>query len=209
AFRGTRLIVPACHDTASAVAAVPATGNDWAFISSGTWSLVGTVLDSPCVTEEARRMNFTNLGGVGGTTCFLKNVNGMWLLRQCLDEWERDGQLWSLEDLVQECAPLSTPQVLIDVDDPQLVVPGNILAKIKTQFERVGQKMPAPDARGIPLLANTIFHSLARRYADVLTAIEKITGKKFRRLFIVGGGSKNAFLNRLTAQSSGLEVIAG
>ena len=86
-----------------AVAAVPATGNDWAFISSGTWSLVGIVLDSPCVTEEARRMNFTNLGGVGGTTCFLKNVNGMWLLRQCLDEWERDGQLWSLEDLVQEC----------------------------------------------------------------------------------------------------------
>jgi rhamnulokinase len=209
AFRGTRLIVPACHDTASAVAAVPATGNDWAFISSGTWSLVGTVLDSPCVTEEARRMNFTNLGGVGGTTCFLKNVNGMWLLRQCLDEWERGGQLWSLEDLVQECAPLPTPQVLIDVDDPQLVVPGNVLAKIKTQFERVGQKMPAPDARGIPLLANTIFHSLARRYADVLTAIEKITGKKLRRLFIVGGGSKNAFLNRLTAQSSGLEVIAG
>ena len=94
------MIVPACHDTASAIAAIPATGDDWAFISSGTWSLVGTMLDSPCVSDEARSQNFTNLGGVGGKICFLKNVNGMWLLRQCMDEWEANGVMWKLEDLL-------------------------------------------------------------------------------------------------------------
>jgi len=209
AFCGTRLIVPACHDTASAIAAIPARGQDWAFISSGTWSLVGTVLDSPCITEEACELNFTNLGGVGGTTCFLKNVNGMWLLRQCMDEWERLGEHWTLQDLVRQCALLPQPQVLIDVDDPELVLPGKMLAKINAQCNRAGHESFLPDSRGIPLLANTVFHSLARRYAQVLSAITEITGKKLKRLFIVGGGSKNTFLNRLTAEYSGLEVIPG
>src|SRR5437762_80929 len=209
ALGGTRLIVPACHDTASAIAAIPARGEDWAFISSGTWSLVGTVLDSPCVTEEARELNFTNLGGVGGTTCFLKNVNGMWLLRQCMDEWEGLGQHWTLQDLLRQCALLPQPQSSIDVDDPELVLPGKILGKINAQANRAGHESFLPDSRGIPLLANTIFHSLARRYAQVLSAVTEITGKKLKRLFIVGGGSKNAFLNRLTAEYSGLEVIPG
>ena len=154
-------------------------------------------------------MNFTNLGGVGGTTCFLKNVNGMWLLRQCMDEWERLGQHWSLQDLVRQCALLPQPQILIDVDDPELVLPGKMLGKINAQCHHAGQESFLPDSRGIPLLANTIFHSLARRYAQVLSAITEITGKKLKRLFIVGGGSKNTFLNRLTAEYSGLEVIPG
>jgi rhamnulokinase len=209
AFCGTRLIVPACHDTASAIAAIPAKGEDWAFVSSGTWSLVGTVLDSPCITEEARELNFTNLGGVGGTTCFLKNVNGMWLLRQCMDEWERLGQHWTLQDLIRQCALLSQPQIFIDVDDPELVQPGKTLGKINAQCNRAGHGSFLPDSRGIPLLVNTIFHSLARRYAEVLSAITGITGKKLKRLFIVGGGSKNTFLNRLTAEYSGLEVVPG
>jgi len=209
AFCGTRLIVPACHDTASAIAAIPAKGEDWAFISSGTWSLVGTVLNSPCITKEARELNFTNLGGVGGTTCFLKNVNGMWLLRQCMDEWERLGQHWTLPDLIRQCALLPQPQILIDLDAPELVLPGKMLGKINAQCNRAGHESFLPDSRGIPLLANTIFHSLARRYAQVLSAITEITGKKLKRLFIVGGGSKNTFLNRLTAEYSGLEVIPG
>jgi rhamnulokinase len=209
ALRRARLIVPACHDTTSAVAAVPATGDDWAFISSGTWSLVGTVLDSPCVTDEARKMNFTNLGGVGGTICFLKNVNGMWLLRQCMDEWEAGGHIWSLEDLVQQCEPLPEPRAFIDVDEPQLMLPGNMLAKINGQLERAGHQGFAADSHGIPMLANTVFHSLARRYAEVLATVGKITKKKLQRLFIVGGGSKNGLLNRLTAQYTGLEVVAG
>lgn len=209
AFRRTRLTVPACHDTASAIAAIPATGDDWAFISSGTWSLVGTVLDSPCVTEEARKMNFTNLGGVGGTICFLKNVNGMWLLRQCIDEWEAAGQGWSLEDLLHQCLSLPEPRAFVDVDEPQLMSPGNVLAKINAQLARSGHQGFATDIQGIPMLANTIFHSLARRYAEVLATVGKITGKKLKRLFIVGGGSKNGLLNRLTAQYTGLEVITG
>jgi len=133
----------------------------------------------------------------------------MWLLRQCMDEWERLGQHWTLQDLVRQCALLPQAQILIDVDDPELVLPGKILGKINAQCNRAGHESFLPDSRGIPLLANTIFHSLARRYAQVLSAVTEITGKKLKRLFIVGGGSKNAFLNRLTAEYSGLEVIPG
>ena len=209
AFRETSLIVPACHDTASAIAAIPATGDDWAFISSGTWSLVGTVISSPCVSAEAQRMNFTNLGGVGGTICFLKNVNGMWLLRQCMDEWEGHGHLYSVADLLQRCASLTAPDHLIDVDDPPLLLPGDMLAKINAQRKRGGHRPFSLESGDIPLIANVIFHSLAARYAEVLTSIADITGKKLKRLFIVGGGSKNVLLNRLTAERTGLEVVPG
>ena len=209
AFRGTQIIVPACHDTASAIAAIPAAGDDWAFISSGTWSLVGTVLDAPCVTEEARDLNFTNLGGVGGRICFLKNVNGMWLLRQCMDEWEAHGVRWSFQELLSRCAALPEPAALIDVDDTQLMVPGHTIDKINAQLESLGQPKIGLDADSCAALATMIFHSLAARYAEVLGWIGKITGKKLERLFIVGGGSRNSLLNTLTAQRTGLEVLPG
>jgi rhamnulokinase len=209
AFRQTQLIVPACHDTASAIAAIPASGDDWAFISSGTWSLVGTVLSRPCVGEDARSMNFTNLGGVGGTVCFLKNVNGMWLLRQCMDEWESRGFAWTLGDLLHMCASLPVPAALIDVDDPELMVPGHMLAKINAQLERGGNRPMPLEGSDLPAVANLILHSLAARYAEVLGSVARITGKSLKRLFIVGGGSRNKLLNRLTAERTGLEVIAG
>ena len=209
AFRETKLVVPACHDTASAIAAIPAVGDDWAFISSGTWSLVGTVLDSPCATDEARAANFTNLGGVGAKICFLKNVNGMWLLKQCMEEWEQRGSRWSLDDLLMRCAALPHSSALIDVDDPQLLLPGNTIGKINNQLARLGQERFTGEDGAMPAIANTIFHSLAGRYADVLSSISRITGKKLKRLFIVGGGSQNALLNRLTAERTGLEVIPG
>ena len=208
-FSDTKLIVPACHDTASAIAAIPASGNDWAFISSGTWSLVGTVLESPCVSERAREMNFTNLGGVGGTICFLKNVNGMWLLRQCMDEWERQGRTWKLEELIRRCEQLPAPGTLIDVDEAALMRPGNMVEKINAQLKAASAPQLEVSDQGIPAMANVIFYSLAKRYADVLAYVARITGKKLRRLFIVGGGSKNGFLNRLTASCTGLEVIPG
>jgi len=208
-FSDTKLIVPACHDTASAIAAIPASGNDWAFISSGTWSLVGTVLASPCVSESAREMNFTNLGGVGGTICFLKNVNGMWLLRQCMDEWEREGYAWKLEELIRRCEQLPAPSMLIDVDEASLMHPGNMVAKINAQLKVVSVPQIEVNDEGITAMANVIFHSLAKRYADVLACVGRITGKKLRRLFVVGGGSKNGLLNRLTAACTGLEVIPG
>jgi rhamnulokinase len=209
AFRQTQLIVPACHDTASAIAAIPASGDDWAFISSGTWSLVGAVLNAPCVSKDAQAMNFTNLGGVGGTFCFLKNVNGMWLLRQCLDEWESRGSSWTVHDLLQECASLPAPATLIDVDDPELLVPGNMLEKINAQLQRHVGGATSSDDLDSPAVANLVLHSLAARYAEVLDAIARITGKKLRRLIIVGGGSRNLLLNRLTAERTGLEVVVG
>ena len=209
AFRDTQVIVPACHDTASAIAAIPALGDDWAFISSGTWSLVGTVLDSPCVTDDARSMNFTNLGGVGGKICFLKNVNGMWLLRQCMDEWEQQGFRVSMDELLAGCAALPAPATLIEVDDPQLMLPAHTIDKINAQLVRLGQRRFGLDRADISHLTNTIIHSLAARYAEVLAHISAITRKKLKRLFIVGGGSQNKLLNRLTAQRTGLEVILG
>jgi rhamnulokinase len=209
-LRETKIIAPACHDTASAIAAIPASGEDWAFISSGTWSLVGTVLNAPCVSGEARGANFTNLGGVGGKICFLKNVNGMWLLQQCMEEWERSGSRWSVPELLAKCRSLPTPPHTIDVDDPQLMIPGDAIAKINIQLERAGQpKFSATSDSTIASIANLIFHSLAARYAEVLSSIATITGKKLKRLFIVGGGNQNTHLNDLTAKRTGLEVILG
>jgi rhamnulokinase len=208
-FHDTQIIVPACHDTASAIAAIPAVGDDWAFISSGTWSLVGTVLDSPCNSDDARTSNFTNLGGVGGKICFLKNVNGMWLLRQFLDECEATGSYCSVPELLSKCASLPAPRCLIDVDHPRLMLPGNTVGNINAQLEHLGQPGLFADDAGIPAIANLIFHSLAARYAEVLSSIGRITGKKLRRLFIVGGGSQNTLLNRLTAERTGLEVMPG
>src|SRR5256885_290716 len=209
ALRNTKLIVPACHDTASAIAAIPASGEDWGFISSGTWSLVGTVLTAPRVSEEARAMNFTNLGGVGRSICFLKNVNGMWLLRQCMDQWEERGTRVSLNELVLECEALPAPDFLIDVDDPPLTLPGDMLGKINKQLQRRGRPTFARESRDIPFIANTIFHSMAEGYAEVVGWIAAITGKRLKGLFIVGGGSKNTLLNRLTAERTGLEVLRG
>jgi rhamnulokinase len=209
ALSNTQLWVPACHDTASAIAAIPAVGDDWAFISSGTWSLVGTVLDRACVSEQARKMNFTNLGGVGGSICFLKNVNGMWLLRQSMDAWERAGQVWTVGELVRECQQLPPPQVLIDVDRPALAAPRDMPAAINALLAEAGHAPMPSDRTGIPQMANLIFHSLARRYAEVLAAVAETTGKRLKRLFIVGGGARNEFLNRLTAERTGLEVHCG
>ena len=209
AFGNTKLIVPACHDTASAIAAIPASGEDWGFISSGTWSLVGTVLTAPCISDAARQMNFTNLGGAGRSICFLKNVNGLWLLRQCMDEWEERGKRVILSELIRECETLPAPDYVIDIDDPPLTLPGDIHGKINAQLRRRGQAMLSANRRDIPLIANLIFHSMAQRYADVLESVAAVTGKKLKRVFIVGGGSKNTLLNRLTAERTGLEVLLG
>src|SRR6202035_2978138 len=111
AFRNTRLIAPACHDTASAIAGIPAQGDDWAFISSGTWSLVGCVLNSACVSDAARSANFSNQGGVGGKIYFLKTVNGMWLLRQWLEHWRLECQVWTVVQLGDACVDFDAPDV--------------------------------------------------------------------------------------------------
>lgn len=211
AFASTRLIAPACHDTASAIAGIPVAENDddWAFISSGTWSLVGCVLDAPCISVAAREANFSNEGGIGGKINFLKNVNGMWVLQQCMEDWRAQGGSWTLDSLIQEASSMARPEVLIDLDDSELLLPGNMLERINRQFARRNQPTISRETLHAPEVANLIFHSLAARYAVVLADLARITGRTIKRIYIVGGGSKNALLNRLTEKASGLPVAIG
>lgn len=208
-YRSTRLIAPACHDTASAVAGIPTHGDDWAFISSGTWSLVGTVVDRAYAGEDAMEKNFTNQGGVGGANYLLKNVNGMWMLRQCMNRWQEQNAEWNVAELVEASAALPAPEHLLDVDDPELLLPGNMPARINAQFVRRGCPALPEDPSQAPGYANLIFHSLAARYAEVLHDLSVITGKKFLRLFVVGGGTRNLRLKQLVEKATRLEVTHG
>ncbi len=204
-----QLIAPACHDTASAVAGIPAHGDDWAYLSSGTWSLVGAVLDQPINGGDAARQNFTNLAGAGGRFCFHRNVNGMWLLRQCMEFWSEAGQPWEIAELVACAESVPSPDGLLDVDDPELWLAGEMPARINRQRVRNGLPAVGDGPAGAPALASLIFHSLAARYAEVLRQIESHSGRSLQRLFVVGGGSQNAFLNRLTAKATGMTVLRG
>jgi rhamnulokinase len=209
AFRDTVLIAPACHDTASAIAGIPAAGDDWAYISSGTWSLVGTLLDEPRNDASTAAENFTNLGAVGGRVCFHKNVNGMWLIRQCIDKWAMTGREWTVQELIAAAEGVSKPPPLLEVEDPELLLAGKMPQRINAQLRRRG--LPSLDERpeNAPAFASLIFHSLAARYAEVLGRVAFHSGKQLKRLFVVGGASQNDFLNRLTREATGLEVFRG
>lgn len=211
-LNSTAVVLPSCHDTGSAVAGIPATGDDWAFLSSGTWSLVGSVLDEPNTGEAARRHNFSNEGGIGGSVRFLKNVNGMWLLEECLRAWEEgvrqaNGQPWAAAPLIQAIRHRARPLAWFDVEQPDLLLPGNMPERLRTAIRHAG--FAAPAASDATTLTHILFNSLSRRYAAVLQALAAVTGRSFRRLFVVGGGSRNQVLNRMIAQDTGLEVIRG
>jgi rhamnulokinase len=209
AFRDTTLIAPACHDTASAIAGIPATGTDWAYISSGTWSLVGALIEQPRNNAAAQAENFTNLGAVDGRVCFHKNVNGMWLISQCMAQWTLDGKTWPIVDLVAAAELVPSPIGLLDVDDPDLLLPEHMPQRINNQRKKNGVAPLDESPANAPAFASLIFHSLAARYAQVLNRVAFLTDKKLKRLFIVGGANQNAFLNRLTAEATGLEVFRG
>jgi rhamnulokinase len=208
ALRDTLLIAPACHDTASAIAGIPAAGEDWAYISSGTWSLVGTLLDRPCAGPGAAQWDFTNLGAVGGKFCFHRIVNGLWLLEQCMESWRKQGEAWDLQTLLNAASQMPPPGVLLDVDAPEMVLPGEMPEKIAAQWAQQtgGGDKPALSA---PAIANLILHGLAARYATVLDQARQLTGRQFARLYVVGGGSKNLLLNKLTQQAAGISVFRG
>ena len=206
AFRNTRLIAPACHDTASAIAGIAASGNEWAYISSGTWSLVGTVLSEACASSHAFRHGFTNLGAAGGQICFHTNINGMWLIKQCMQHWcARDPSL-ELEAIIAAAEKLPSPDGLLRVDDPELLLPGNMPQRINRQRQQNNLSVLPESPSAAPVYANLIFHSLAARYAEVLSNVSTITGQNLREIAIVGGGSRNGFLNRLTEEATGLRV---
>ncbi len=209
AFRDTNLIAPACHDTASAIAGIHATETEWAYISSGTWSLVGALLDKACNTEAAWRLGFTNLGATSNRICFHKNVNAMWILRQCIEHWAHSGTNWTVEQLVERAQQKPKPNALLDMDDPDLLPPGNMPARINAQRRHMGLPQIAEFAENAPEFANLIFHSLAQKYAQVLGNMKQITRKNPHCLYIVGGGSHNRYLNKLTEEATGLEVRCG
>jgi rhamnulokinase len=209
AFRNAELIAPACHDTSSAIAGIPAAGEDWAYISSGTWSLVGALIRQPLNNVAVRADNFTNLGAVGGQICFHKNVNGMWLVKQCIDAWSQAGADWKIDELLHAAARHQAPPGLLDVDDPDLLLVGEMPRRINAQRERLGLKPLDESPANAAEFTVLIMHSLAARYAQVLKQVQAHTGRDLQRIFIVGGGSRNTLLNSLTARATGLRVICG
>jgi rhamnulokinase len=199
------VVAVASHDTASAVVAVPAEGDDFAYISSGTWSLVGVETAQPVVTQEAMDANFTNEGGFGGRTRFLKNVMGLWLLQECRRIWAQKGQEYSYEELAQfaEEAPASGP--LVDPDHTSFLAPGDMPSRIKRFCEATDQRPP----EGLGQVARCIFESLALKYQWVVTQAGEIAGQNVEAIHIVGGGSQNSLLCQLTADATRLPVLAG
>jgi rhamnulokinase len=198
------VVAPGTHDTASAVAAVPAEGTGWAYISSGTWSLIGVEIPKPIISEAARKFNFTNEGGVFGTFRFLKNIAGLWLLEECRRKWSRASNV-DYGKLLTDAETAPPLKSLLRPDNPAFLNPRDMESAICAYFRKTGQ--PAPRTRGA--LARAILESLALRYKEVLGEIEKVTGDKIRRIHVVGGGSKNALICRFAADATGLPVYAG
>lgn len=208
-FRYTELIVPACHDTASAVAGIPSTLEGTAYICSGTWSLVGTLVATPITTKEARDAGFTNQGAAGGGYCFHTNVNGLWILQRCMESWRKQGRPWDLNDLIAQATQCDNFPGIVPVDAPSLMLDENIPACINEQLRQCGCE-PIEDCAGNePVFARTIFESLAARYASVLQGLEHIVGTKLQRIHVLGGGSLNQLLTRLTAERAGIPVESG
>ncbi len=201
---GTTVIAPACHDTGSAVAAIPARDGT-AFLSSGTWSLLGTEVDFPVITPDALRLNFTNEGGVNGTTRFLKNVAGLWMLRGCRQSWAARGCKYDYGDLTALASRETSFRHFIDPDDGAFVRPLDMLTAIDEFCTRTHQSVPQEPGAYV----RAVLESLAFKYRFVLRDLEHVTGKHIEQIRIIGGGSKNRLLNQLTADATGRRVLAG
>lgn len=204
ALTGTTVIAPACHDTGSAVAAVSAR-DGIAFLSSGTWSLLGTELDSPVITSEALRLNFTNEGGVNGTTRLLKNVMGLWILQGCRQSWSTQGYHYDYRELIELATRKTAFRHLVDPDDESFLRSTDMPAAISQFCRRTHQ--PVPQQPGACVRA--VLESLAFKYRLVLRNLEHVSGKRIDQIRIIGGGSKNRLLNQLTADATGKKVFAG
>ena len=208
AFRETRIVATACHDTAAAIAGIPTSLSATAYICSGTWSLVGTLTDAPVTAREAFDARYTNLGAATGQFCFHTLVNGMWLLKQCMDAWKADGRPWEIEDLIAHAADSSFPGV-INVDAEPLLLDSDMPERINHQLWR-RRWATIPDVAGNePVFARVIFESLADRYASALASLEQMLGRKLERIHILGGASRNKLLTELTAKRTGLPVETG
>jgi rhamnulokinase len=199
-----RVVAPATHDTGSAIAGTPLEPG-WAYISSGTWSLVGVERDTPLISDAVARANFTNESGAFETVRFLKNVMGLWILESCNREWEAAGRGQDLAELLPRVAAVPGVAGLVFPDHARFFNPSSMTAELRASLVETGQ--PTPDDP--VLLAKVILDSLALRYASVLDTIEALTGREVPGIHIVGGGSLNAYLNQATADAAGRPVLAG
>jgi sugar (pentulose or hexulose) kinase len=202
----TPLIAPATHDTASAVAAVPAQPDtSWCFISSGTWSLMGVELDHPVINDKSLKYNYTNEGGVGGSTRFLKNIMGLWLVQECRRHWIREGHDHSYAELTEMAARAKGLLALLDLDYAPLALPGNMPQKIAQFCRQTNQTIP--QTRGEYVRA--CLDGLALTYRRSLKGLEDVLGRRIDVIHIVGGGVQNGLLNQMTADACNRPVVAG
>ncbi|WP_223992614.1 rhamnulokinase family protein [Arthrobacter sp. NicSoilB11] len=203
--RETTVVAVGSHDTASAVAAVPAQGENFAYISSGTWSLVGLELQQPVLTEASREANFTNERGVDGTIRYLRNVGGLWLLSECQRTWAGEGFQPDLAALLSAAAALPAGGPQVNADDPYFIAPGDMPERIRAAVRRTGDVLPNEPAA----ITRCIMDSLAAAYARTITTAERLAGREVDVVHVVGGGSQNTLLCQLTANATGRPVIAG
>jgi rhamnulokinase len=199
------VIAPACHDTGSAVAAVPAEGPDFAWISSGTWSIMGAELPQPLINEKSLAFNFTNEGGVCGTFRFSRNIMGLWLVQECRRTWARLGKEYSYDDLTQMAAVAKPLQAVVDPDDAEFLKPGDMPARIQAYCQATNQ--PVPQDKGA--IIRCALEGVALKYRWVLERVEEMLGRRLEPLHIVGGGTQNRLLSQLTADAIGRRVITG
>jgi rhamnulokinase len=207
----TSVLATAGHDTAAAVAAVPARPSasadrpDWCYLSSGTWSLMGVEVPRPVIDDTTYRYNFTNEGGVAGTTRLLKNIMGLWLVQECRRIWVRDGRDYSYERLVAMAQDSRPFAALVDPDDASFLAPGDMPARIAEFCRKSGQAPPADEGA----VVRCCLESLALKYRWALERLEELLDTRIRAIHIVGGGSKNSLLNQFTADACGRPVHAG
>jgi rhamnulokinase len=200
------VIAPTCHDTGSAVAAVPATGNQsWCYISSGTWSLMGVELSQPIINEKTLRYNYTNEGGVGGSIRLLKNIMGLWLVQECRRHFAGEGREFDYAELTRLASQARPHIAAVDPDYGPFLSPGDMPKKIQEFCRKSKQNVPSEPGE----LVRVCLESLALTYRRTLEGLEDITGKRIETIHIVGGGSKNELLNQMTADACGRTVIAG
>ncbi len=193
------------HDTASAVAAIPATGPGWAYLSSGTWSLLGIESDEPIIDDLSLENNVTNEGGVGGRITFLRNIIGLWLLQEVRRKWESEGEHYAYDELVKMAGEAGEFRSLFNPSDDEFLNPPDIQEAIAAYCRNTNQ--PVPETRGE--MVRSIFESLALKYKSAVGKLASITGKKIERMHVVGGGAQNEMLNRFTADALGIPVVAG
>ena len=205
AFQPTRVIAPACHDTGSAVAAVPVENESWAYISSGTWSLMGIEVEEPIITKHALDLNFTNEGGVDNTFRFLKNIMGLWLVQECRRTWSRSGEQMSYDEISQIAAQAEPFKALIDPDHHLFLASGDMPKRIVDFCKQTNQNLPLTKGE----IVRSALESLALKYRWVLEKLEFVKGEAIDTIHIIGGGAQNKLLCQFTADATKRQVIAG